>query len=201
MFDMTAGKGTTARASLAVGIALAVILCRLTPCWGMDVMSEKELNNLQGQAGLTLSYCGTMTITQSFRSLNQGDPDGWGMGYSANPGWLVLYGNGSNSGYIRIVIADGARWNFDVGRTGASVCYPISSVTHPGFQIPANTPFFVFGLTNTSISLQDPTTVNIYFSNAAHTAPAGDRVGYIKESGVAIDKRSMPSELYLWAHP
>jgi len=168
----------------------------------MEAMTLSEMGDMCGRAGITFGVCGRFTTQAAFQSINIGDSDGWGNtgGVDAYAGWLVLVGTGTNTGYIRIVIEDGAQMTFDAGRTDATFC-PITGTANPNAAVPANKSFFVFGLTDTIINLEDPTTINLYLSNAAHTYPANDRIGFLWDEGVAIEKDpNMDSTLYIWYH-
>lgn len=189
--------GVTAGAVLMLGL----LSSWLTPCSGMDALTQGEMEQLSGQTGISMAFCGSSTIEASFNSLSPfGDTDGWGNSQDDDPGWLTLIGDGSNTGYLRITIPDGAVMTVDVATTGATTCLP-AGAAYGGIRIPPSTTFFTFTLTKATIELQNPDTVNIMATNDPTTGPASmDLVGWMKPVGLAIDKVDQTSTCYIWAH-
>jgi hypothetical protein len=200
---MTGQRGK--KAGVKIGLVAGAILLMgfasawLTPCSGMDALTQSEMGNLSGQYGISMGICGSSTIIASFQSIAMGDTDGWGNSQDDTAGWIVLIGTGSNWGYLTFTVPDGAQMTFDVATTGASTCAPSP---YAAIKIPPNTPFFTFTLTKATIGLINPTTVNLR-SNDTATESAGsmDPIGWMKPVGLAIDKADMKSTCYIWAHP
>ncbi|MEW6078996.1 MAG: hypothetical protein AB1724_14370 [Thermodesulfobacteriota bacterium] len=179
------------------------------PGYGMDALTYSELNQVSGKSGINIAFRDAVTVQASFRSLSQGDTDGWG-GKAAvwaanpddNPGWIVLIGTGSNSGYLRTTIPANAVLTVDVATTGASTCQVAGGAPYAGITVPPNTPFFSFSLTKTTIGLQTPYTVNVMMSNDATLAPGSmDIVGIMHAENLMINKADMKSTCYIWARP
>lgn len=171
----------------------------LPPCSAMDAMTQSEMGGLSGQQGITLGFGSTVTIIATFHSLSQGDSDGWGVGgQDDNPGWIVLIGDGSNTGVLSSTIPCGAEMTFDVATTGGSTCSPGD---FGGIAIPPNTPYFIFTLSKLTIGLNTPETVDIRTATNPNGAPGTmDLVGHMKPVNVMIDKADMTSTCYVWAH-
>lgn len=196
---------------MAGAVLMGLLLCWFSPCSGMDVLTPDELESLSGRHGISLAFGGRFTAMKAtFRSISQGDPDGWGVGsHDDNAGWLVLIGNGSNTGTLSFVVPDGVQMDVNVGTTGASACNPAGGAPYAGILIPANTSFFTFSMTDALISLYDPLTVNICLTNNAGLTVDGDWpedtvndmeiVGWMQTEELKIDKAVMKSECYIWA--
>jgi hypothetical protein len=194
---------------MAGAVLMGLFFCWFSPCSGMEVLTQGELEKLSGRTGISLAFGGRFTpMRATFRSLSQGDTDGWG-GKTAtwaaaqddNPGWLVLIGNGTNTGSLSFTVPDGVVMSVDVGRTGASACTPAGGAPYAGLSIPANTPFFTFSMTDAVITLGVPTTVNICLTNdAAQAVGSMEVVGRMNMDTLMIDKAVMKSECYIWAH-
>jgi hypothetical protein len=173
----------------------------LTPCSGMDALTQSELGELSGQQGISIGFGSSITVKATFNSMSQGDTDGWGNGVNANAGWLVLIGNGSNTGVLSNSIPAGAVMDIDVGRTGGTPCTVAGPAPYAGILVPANTAFFSFSLTKATIGLAYPMTVNICLTNSAtQNVALMDRVGIINATALMIDKADMKSTCYIWAH-
>jgi hypothetical protein len=196
--------------ALVVAILLTGIAFQwCAPCYGMDALTCTEMNELSGKAGINIAFPDAVTVQASFRSMSQGDTDGWG-GKAAvwaanpddNPGWLVLIGSGSNSGYLRTTIPAGAYMTIDVASTGAATCLVAGGAPYAGIAVPPNTPFFSFSLTKAVIGLQTPYTVNIKLTNDATLAPVNmETVGFMHAENLMINKSDMKSTCYIWARP
>lgn len=185
--------GFLAGAVLMIGLASSW----LTPCSGMDTLTQAELGELSGRTGITMAFGDTVKVEASFNALSFGDLDGWGNSQDDNAGWLVLIGDGSNTGTLSSIIPQGAITTIDVGTTGAVSCTPAGGAPYAGILIPASTPFFTFSLTKAVIGLSYPATVNICLSNAVQL---GERVGYMNATNLMIEKADMKSTCYIWAH-
>lgn len=176
----------------------------LPPCSGMDALTQSELNELSGRAGITMAFSSPATVEARFNSLGIGDTDGWGAigGQNDNPGWLVLIGTGANTGYLRSTIPANAVMTFDVGTTGGTSCPIAGAAPYAGILIPANTPFFSFSLTEAIIGLQTPTTVNIKLTSGATLAAGSmESVGFMRAQNLMIEKDNIKSTCYIWVHP
>lgn len=205
---------------LAGAMLILLASCWLTPCSGMEALTQSELGELSGQTGITMVFHGTdtfiagpttitgaMITAQQFTCLSQGDSDGWGAagGQDHNPGWLVLIGNGANTGYLTFTVPNDTHITIDVGTT-TGACTPKSDC--PGFVIPANKSYFTFSMTNADIGLIDPTTVNISLTddpmeddNSATLVSAEmDMIGWMRTEKLMIDKSDMTSKCFIWAH-
>lgn len=187
--------GLVAGAVLMMGLASPC----LTPCSGMDTMTLSEMGGLSGQSGITLALGSTVTLGQQFRSISFGDPDGWGNSQDDNAGWIVLIGVGGLTwGYINIVIPCGTIMDFDVATAGNTTCTPSP---YAGVKVPPNTSFFKFSLTEFYFELINPETVYIRATyNPTITAGSMDPVGWMKPTGLSIEKSSIKSSCYIWAH-
>lgn len=191
--------GLVAGAILMMGLAFAW----LTPCSGMDALTQSELGELSGRSGITMAFGSAITVEATFNSLSFGDTDGWGNNpaRAQNPGWLVLIGDGSNTGTLSSSIPQGSILTIDVGTTGGAACAIAGPAPHAGIVIPANTPFFTFSLTKAVIGLQDPTTVNICLTNSATQAVGSmEKIGLMRSENLLIDKVDRLSTCYVWAH-
>lgn len=191
--------GFVAGAVLVMGLAASW----LTPCSGMDTLTQAELGELSGQQGISIGFGSAVTVKATFNSLSQGDTDGWGNpgGVNANAGWLVLIGNGTNTGILSNSIPAGAVMDIDVGTTGAGTCLIAGGAPYAGIAIPPNTSFFSFSLTKATIDLAYPATLYVCLTNSATQAVAlMDRVGIINATDLVIDKADMKSTCYIWAH-
>lgn len=219
---MTGKKRKAVGVGRAAGIALVVMFCRLTPCWGMDAMTQAEMGDTCGRSGITVVFGNTFTMSNSFTSLNQGDGDGWGAigGVNDNPGWLVLMGNGTNRGEITVSLPQGTVMKISAASTGSCTYTPPSetvvvdtaystpktrTASYGGLKVPMNTPFFTFSLSDTNIVLTTPTTIWINLSENRGTRSGTeawlDSAGLMRATNVTVDKYNMESTLYVWAHP
>lgn len=169
-------------------------------CLGMEALTQEEMGDMSGATGITLTFINPVTVRATFTALTYGDGDGWGDATSGdnNPGWLVLIGSGSNTATLSVTIPAASQLDIDVGSTGASACSPAGGAPYAGISIPANTSFFTFSLTETTIGLVTPTTIRIGLSQNAYSA--GDLMGYMLAENVMIDKASMKSTCYIWPH-
>jgi hypothetical protein len=169
----------------------------------MDTLTHSEMEKLSGQTGISVTWCGTATTKQTFTSLTPipGDPDGWGNSQDDDPGYLVFIGTGSNTGYIGITTPEGTVFTCDVGTSGATGCQPAGGAPYAGIQVPADTTFFTFTLSTFTLNLVNPETVNIMAATSPSGAPGTmDQVGWIKPTGLAIDKVDQTSTCYIWRH-
>jgi hypothetical protein len=201
---MTGKKQKPGWVSMTAGIALVVIFCLLTPCSGMDAMTQSEMGDMCGRAGLTMAFGSTCTATKAtFHALNWGDPDGWGAtgGINHYAGWLVLIGSGSNTATLSVTIPAGAEMKVSAATTGACTFTPGSG---PGLAIPPITSFFTFSLSDVDIGLQTPTTIWINLSPASGQRSSSeswkDSMGLMRATNLMIDKADKESTLYIWAH-
>jgi hypothetical protein len=189
--------GFVAGAVLVMGLAASW----LTPCSGMDTLTQSELGELSGQQGISIGFGSAVTVKATFNLLSQGDTDGWGNGTNANAGWLVLVGTGTNTGVLSNSIPEGAIMDIDVGTTGAGTCAIAGGAPYAGIAIPPSTTFFSFSLTKATIGLAYPTTVYVCLTNSATQAVGSmDKVGVINATQLVIDKADMKSTCYIWAH-
>jgi hypothetical protein len=200
---MTGKKRKTGWVSMTAGIALVVIFCWLTPCSGMDAMTQSEMGVMCGRAGLTMAFGSMFTTQSTFQALSWGDPDGWGAtgGINHNAGWLVLIGTGSNTGKLSVTIPAGVEMKVSAATTGNCTFTPGSG---PGLAIPKYTPFFTFSLSDVDISLVTPTTIWINLSPASGQRSSSeswnDSMGLLRATNLMIDKADKESTLYIWAH-
>jgi hypothetical protein len=169
----------------------------------MDAMTQSEMGDMCGRAGLRVGFCTPITWSYEFTSLDTGDLDGWGNGVNAYEGWIVMTGTGSNSGELGITIPAGAELKLDVSTTGCTY-YP-RGASSPGFAIPPDTSFLTFSLTDVNVLLEPPETVWVNLSASpgvrSSTEAWNDSIGSIKPVNVAIDKADMDtSALYIWSH-
>ena len=191
---------------LNAGLVLVLILACfwLPPCWAMDALTLSEMNDLSGQIGLSIGFRGITTVEASFTTLCYGDPDGlalWTGSPEPDAGWLVLIGDGSNTGYLRTVIPDDAEMTIDVGTTGNTACTP-AGTGYLGIVIPANTPFFTFTLTKAFIDLAYPATVNVRLGANPGAGASNELIGVMQATKLAIEKDpNVTSRCFIWAHP
>jgi hypothetical protein len=179
-------------------LMLGFVAYLLPPCSAMDAMTQSEMGQFSGQQGITLGFGSTSTVIATFNSLSWGDSDGWGNSQDNNPGWIVLIGDGSNTGVLSTTVPCGAIMNIDVATTGGSTCSPGD---FGGIAIPPNTSYFTFTLTKATIGLDTPTTINIMGTNNPNGLPGTmDLVGYVYPVNIMIDKADMTSTCYVWAH-
>lgn len=187
----------------------------LTPCSGMEALTQEELGDLSGKNGISMGFIGDRTVTQSFQCIAQGDSDGWGTLQdgtttpntdTAHQGWLVLIGNGANTGNLNFTVPDNTIMHIDAGTT-SGVCTPKSGC--PGFVIPANRTYFTFTMSDADIGLIDPTTVWVALTNDPYDDDnAGtaiqtemEMVGWMRSENLKIEKAHMTSKCFIWAHP
>jgi len=194
---------------ILAGVWLITLACGgLNPCSGMEAMTQSELNEMIGYSGITMRSDGTVVFArQQFQSICQGDKDGWGNSQDDNIGWLVMIGNGVNTGALTFTVPNATEVTIDVGTT-TGACTP-AGATCPGFVIPSGTSYFTFSMTDADIGLQTPTTVSVALAstplNDGSTATAisseMELIGWIMPVNLMIDKANMTSHCYIWAHP
>ena len=184
-------------------LAIGIISMWLSPCFGMDALTQSELGELSGRVGFSIAFQNAtteMSVTATFNAISYGDADGWGSAGTGNrnPGWLVLIGNGSNTGTLGINLSRSTVLEIDVGTTGSTECSPAGGAPYAGIKIPADTPFFSFSLTEMDFILRSPKTVNISLSRSGGSND--DVTGYMLAENVAIDKDTLKSTCYIWPH-
>lgn len=185
---------------IKLAIALIAALTLLTlPAQAMDAMTAEELDALSGRAGLTISFADTFSMKATFTALSIGDKDGvgTGLGYTNNPGWLVLTGNGTNTATLSVGISDGTDLEVSAA-TAESGGFTPSGSGYGLINIPESTPFFTFSLSDTDIGLAVPDTVYISLSDSAGTLT--DTVGFLTVDNLMVDKEEKTSTLFIWTY-
>lgn len=177
----------------------------LIPCSAMEALTQSELNEMIGYSGITMKWNGTVNLSrQVFQSMCQGDDDGWGNNQDDNDGWLVLIGNGLNTGSLTFTVPNATEITIDVATT-TGACTPKGDLC-PGFVIPAGTSYFTFSMSDADIGLQTPTTVSVALTedpradNSTAVSSQMELVGWIMPVNLMIDKDTMVSHCYIWAH-
>ncbi len=204
------GKRRGIKARLIAGL-MGMALLFLSPCWGMDALTESELGELTGKTGITMGFSSDFTVKATFNSITFGDKDGWGAGASyttdQHPGWLVLVGESlGNTGSLSFSVPAGAQVDLDVGVTGATTtCHPAGTGAYNGIAIPKSTPFLTFTLSDVDITLDTPDTVNICLTDNPNEAVSSmEDIGWMEMKGLDIDLRSkergLTSQAFIWVH-
>jgi hypothetical protein len=198
-------------------LMMGIVSSWLSPCSGMDALTQSELGELSAQVGIDIGFCDTTTnavkIRANFQTISFGDTDGWGNGIDQHPGWIILRGRDSTKwGQLFVALPSGAQMSIDAASTGSCTYTPGSG--YGAIRIPPDTPFFTFSLTETKIGLINPTTVEIVSSDTSDPRSNSlgiedaNKVGWIKPDGLAIeldpydpsDSTRGVSRCYIWPH-
>ena len=171
-------------------IAFVAAMLMIVPAMAMDTISDADLDGVTGQAGVTVGFGGTQTVTISFDAITWGDPDG--VASAANAGYIQVVGNTGTQ--VSIQSLPGEKLVLDVATTTANVT--LNSVA-----IPSGRTFISIAAPDQTITVNTADTYTIALTATATTTAANTNiVGTLGLTGlsVAVDQ---PSKLYIWANP
>jgi len=169
-------------------VLILLILVLPMSALALEKMSGKDLNDVSGQAGVTIAFGGTSTTIIAFSQVSWGDEDGCGGAACDSAGWIIIDGAIT----ITQVIADGQMLTLDVGTTTA-VCTPAGAVV-----IPTATSYIAVGLPTTTTSIAVPSTLAIGLGNTSTVIDGTLGLLYLQNLTVTP---GTPDVLYIWAHP
>jgi hypothetical protein len=189
-------------------LVLGLIILLISPCFGMDALTQDEMGDLSGRIGLSIQFSSPGTVSgvaATFSGLNFGDSDGWGGTTPGddNPGWLVLTGmDGTQTARLSVGVKDGTQLDIDVGTNDTNnPCNVAGGSPYLGIAVPAHTSFFSFSLTDTDIVLVTPETIKIALTDTPASPADADVMGYMRAENVKIAKESgRLSQCFIWAH-
>jgi|GEM_PF-3344720 len=171
-------------------IAFVAAMLMIVPAMAMDTISDADLDGVTGQAGVTVGFGGTQTVTISFDAITWGDGDG--VAGAATAGYIQVVGNTGTQ--VSIQSLPGEKLVLDVATTAALVT--LNSV-----EIPAGRTFISIAAPDQNITVTTADTYTIALTAASDTAVAvGNTVGVLGLTNLAVSV-DQPSQLYIYANP
>ncbi len=169
---------------LLVALVVGALLALPMSAVAMDALTQNQLGNVDGQAGLSIGFGSSVVTEISFNALSWGDPDGYSTADSA--GWLIIDGTIG----ITLTVGQGEILEVDIAYTSGATTF--NSVT-----IPAGRTFLALSLPSTDINVTVPETLNIGFGTQA--ANMDCTLGMLNLSGLNVSVGAIDS-LYVWCH-
>lgn len=133
-------KQKSGRVKQGLAMLLGLICLIPLPVFGMDTLTETEMDLVTGKAGVSVGFAETFNIARfTFDKFYWGDADsyrdlyGWGFIIVSS---TTASGSGTASSEISLSVDQGGMATLDSATTGDSV------FTTKGLNIPANTTFF-----------------------------------------------------------
>ncbi len=167
--------------AMIVGSLLALPLSAMA----MEKITGSDLDNVTGQAGITVGFGSDVVTEISFSALSWGDPDGYST--ASDSGWLIIDGDIG----ITTNISQGGTLAIDVGNTGTT------SASFNGVTIPSGKSFLALSLPGMDVNVTVPDTLAIGFGTQAGTMVC--TMGLLNLDGLAVSVGSI-SALYVWCH-
>jgi hypothetical protein len=169
---------------LLVAIVIGALLALPLSAMAMEKIDGAGLEDVTGQAGVSIGFGNTMITAISFSSLSWGDPDG--VTGATGAAWLVIDGDVT----LTTTISQG-------GILAMDVAYTAAGVTLNGVNIPATTAFLALSLPTTSIAVSVPDQLAIGFNTTAGSL--GCTLGLLNLGGLTVTVSSV-DDLYVWCH-
>ncbi len=170
---------------LLIALVVGALLALPMSAMAMDALTQSQLDNVEGQAGVTVGFGSDVVTEISFSALSWGDPDGYST--ASDSGWLIIDGDIG----ITTTINQGETLVIDVGNTGAA------EATFNGVTIPTGKTFLALSLPGMDVNVTVPDTLAIGFGTQA--ADMVCTLGLLNLDGLTVSVGSV-SALYVWCH-
>lgn len=175
---------------------LAAMLLIAPMALAMDPIDDIELEDVTGQAGLSIFQEGKPSLTISFSSVSWGDTDGI-VGHTT-PGYLILDGLDSTYNVMpaQFVIAmKDAVLKLDAFTATSNIDFNLDGIndmyaTDSGIRI--GLPYVLW---NSNL----PNIIRVSMNNSG-TYSAGDELIELRLANFIMDLSSSPTSVYLWPH-
>jgi hypothetical protein len=172
---------------LLVAIVIGALLALPLSAMAMEKINGADLEDVTGQAGVSIGFGSTLVTEISFSSIAWGDPDG--VAGAANEGWIIIDGNVG----LTSTVNQGGILVMDVANAAGG------DVTLNGVVIPSGHTFLALSLPSMGISVRVPTTTPIAIGFGTLNNSMGCTMGELYLDGLNVSMDSV-SALYIWCH-
>jgi len=162
----------------------------------MDALTSFALDDISGQTGVTIGFCGRFTVTMSYNNLSWGDPGGYAT-CGNSIGWLIFMPS-SGTFTVSTVVADGQSLAIDIGRTSNTTCDVCGAAG--SVMVPANKVFTAVNFPTLSHTINVPATMYVGLGSTAGTVTGTVGVMTLYNLQMTAGTGGNPDLLIIWAH-
>jgi hypothetical protein len=193
MENMPIGRLTTSR---FLGLLAAILLLAPWSVFAMDPISDSELDELTGQAGISIFQEGKPSLTVSFTTVSWGDNNG--IPGHLSPGYLILDGLDSFSNVMPaefVISMKDAVLTMDEFTASGTIDFNgdlVNDMTAGQTAIKIGLPYILW---NSNL----PNVIRVSM-NGSGTYSSGDELIELRLANFIMNMSSSPTAVYLWPH-